>query len=71
MDFNTLNVPTVAIPSMTSGREAQYVRRLKELEDEIQSLRAENEKHVCSLLSIRFPPSCAPNFTESDYCEIP
>lgn len=52
VDFNTLNVPTVAIPNMSSGREAQYARRLKELEDEVQSLRVENEKHVSSLLSL-------------------
>ncbi|KAG6881269.1 hypothetical protein C0993_002164 [Termitomyces sp. T159_Od127] len=37
IDLNTLNVPTIAIPSMSSGREAQYARRLKELEDEVQS----------------------------------
>ncbi|KAG6891037.1 hypothetical protein C0992_010699 [Termitomyces sp. T32_za158] len=53
MDFNTLNMPTVAIPGITSGREAQYSRRLKELEDEVQSLRAENEKHKAIIVKFR------------------
>ncbi|KAG6889723.1 hypothetical protein C0995_015021 [Termitomyces sp. Mi166 len=50
IDFNALNMPSVPIPSMTSGREAQYARRLKELEDEVQSLRVENEKHPADVL---------------------
>ncbi|KAG5354168.1 hypothetical protein C0989_003681 [Termitomyces sp. Mn162] len=53
VDFNTLNMPSVPIPSMTSGREAQYARRLKELEDEVQSLRAENDKHKAIIVKFR------------------
>jgi hypothetical protein len=49
LDLSSLNsnLPTVAIPGINSGREAQYARRIKELEDEFRTLRAENEKNVC------------------------
>jgi len=49
LDLNSLNsnLPIVAIPGVNSTREAQYARRIKELEDEFRALRAENEKNVC------------------------
>jgi hypothetical protein len=37
------NVP----PNLANGREAQYLRRVKELEEEVRNLRNENEKNVC------------------------
>lgn len=48
VDFSNLNinVPAVQIPGINSGREAQYARRVKELEDELRAVRSENEKHV-------------------------
>jgi hypothetical protein len=33
-------------PGMKSGREAQYARRVKELEDELRTVRLENDKQV-------------------------
>jgi hypothetical protein len=52
LDFSSLNinVPAVPIPGMNTGREAQYARRVKELEDELRLMRGENEKHVCFIL---------------------
>jgi hypothetical protein len=49
LDLSTLNsnLPTVAIPGINSARETQYLRRIKELEEEFRTLRAENEKNVC------------------------
>ena len=49
LDFSNLNinVPAVPIPGINTGREAQYARRVKELEDELRLMRGENEKHVC------------------------
>ena len=49
LDFSSLNinVPAVPIPGINAGREAQYARRVKELEDELRLMRGENEKHVC------------------------
>lgn len=54
LDFSSLNlnVPAVPIPGINTGREAQYARRIKELEDELRLMRVENEKNVC--LSLRF-----------------
>lgn len=48
LDFSSLNinVPAVPIPGINTGREAQYARRVKELEDELRLMRGENEKHV-------------------------
>lgn len=48
LDFSSLNinVPAVPIPGITTGREAQYARRVKELEDELRLMRVENEKNV-------------------------
>lgn len=52
-DLSTLNlnipspVPvSPAVPSLTPGREAQLVRRIRELEDEVRVVRAEQEKQV-------------------------
>ena len=52
LDFSSLNinVPAVPIPGINTGREAQYARRVKELEDELRLMRGENEKHVCFIL---------------------
>jgi hypothetical protein len=33
-------------PGMKTGREAQYARRVKELEDEMRTVRQENDKQV-------------------------
>ena len=33
-------------PGMLTGREAQYAKRVKELEDELKAAKAENEKQV-------------------------
>jgi len=52
LDLNSLNInlpPAVAMPGMNSSREAQYARRVKELEEELRTLRAENEKHKAML----------------------
>lgn len=48
MDFSSLNInaPALPIPGITSAREAQYARRLKEVEEELRALRIENEKNV-------------------------
>ncbi|KAF8626064.1 hypothetical protein AX15_005100 [Amanita polypyramis BW_CC] len=40
-----INVPPVPLPGINTGREAQYLRRIKELEEEIRTLRMENEKN--------------------------
>ncbi|KAG6919998.1 hypothetical protein DXG01_013347 [Tephrocybe rancida] len=53
VDFNGLNVPAVPILGMSSGREAQYARRLKELEEELQGVRNENEKHKAMIVKFR------------------
>jgi hypothetical protein len=53
IDFGSLNinnVPPVPIPGISSGREAQYARRVRELEDELRAVRVENERHVSFLL---------------------
>ena len=52
LDFSSLNinVPAVPIPGINTGREAQYARRVKELEDELRLMRGENEKHVGFIL---------------------
>lgn len=49
LDISSLNsnLPPIAIPGINSAREAQYARRIKELEEEFRILRAENEKNVC------------------------
>ena len=42
-----LNAAPLPIPGLNPGREAQYTKRIKELEDEVRILRGENEKLVC------------------------
>lgn len=43
-------VPTSSVlretPGIKTGREAQYARRVKELEDELRTVRLENDKQV-------------------------
>lgn len=39
-------IPPVAIPGLSTTREAQYAKRIKELEDELRLMRVENEKNV-------------------------
>lgn len=48
LDFSSLNinVPAVPIPGINTGREAQYARRVKELEEELRLMRVENDKNV-------------------------
>ncbi|RDB24119.1 hypothetical protein Hypma_008789 [Hypsizygus marmoreus] len=55
LDFSNLNINVPALPmaGMTSGREAQYARRLKEMEEELRLLRAENEKNKAMILKYR------------------
>ncbi|KAJ8699858.1 hypothetical protein PTI98_002937 [Pleurotus ostreatus] len=48
-----LNVPPIPIPGLTPGREAQYTRRIKELEDEVRGLRADNEKQKAMIAKFR------------------
>jgi hypothetical protein len=58
LDFSSLNinVPAVPIPGINTGREAQYARRVKELEDELRLMRGENEKHVCFIVHVSHIP---------------
>ncbi|KIY51115.1 hypothetical protein FISHEDRAFT_38010, partial [Fistulina hepatica ATCC 64428] len=42
--------PPIPLPT---GREAQYVRRIKDLEDELRGARAENEKHKASIVKYK------------------
>jgi len=55
LDFSSLNinVPAVPIPGINTGREAQYARRVKELEDELRLMRGENEKHKLMIAKFR------------------
>jgi hypothetical protein len=50
-DLSSLNlngpVQTLPIPGIQTAREGQYMRRVKELEDELRAARIENEKNVC------------------------
>lgn len=44
-----LNVPPPvppAVPALSPGREAQLLRRIRELEDEVRTVRVEQEKQV-------------------------
>jgi hypothetical protein len=54
-----LNVPPpVPIPALTTGRENQYLQRIKELENEVRQCRVENEKNVRTPFGIyMFRPS--------------
>ena len=51
----SINVPPPLIPAASPGpgrdrSDAQLVRRVRELEEELRSVRAENEKQVCRCL---------------------
>ncbi|KIK59694.1 hypothetical protein GYMLUDRAFT_226524 [Collybiopsis luxurians FD-317 M1] len=50
-----LNVPASAlpIPGIHTAREGQYMRRVKELEDELRAVRAENEKNKAMITKFR------------------
>ncbi|KAF8633751.1 hypothetical protein AX17_004406 [Amanita inopinata Kibby_2008] len=48
-----INVPPMPLPGINTGREAQYLRRIKELEDEIRAVRAENEKNKIMIAKYR------------------
>ena len=50
LDFSSLNINVPAVPGINTGREAQYARRVKELEDELRLMRGENEKHVSFII---------------------
>ncbi|CAA7267636.1 unnamed protein product [Cyclocybe aegerita] len=55
LDFNNLNinVPALPIPGMNTGREAQYMRRIKELEEELRLMRVENDKNKLMIAKFR------------------
>ncbi|KJA27397.1 hypothetical protein HYPSUDRAFT_35294 [Hypholoma sublateritium FD-334 SS-4] len=55
LDFSSLNInmPAVPIPGINTGREAQYARRVKELEDELRLMRVENEKNKMMIVKFR------------------
>ncbi|KAG5639610.1 hypothetical protein H0H81_010812 [Sphagnurus paluster] len=55
LDLSNLNLnsPALPIPGIASGREAQYARRLKELEEELRGVRAENEKNKAMIVKFR------------------
>ncbi|KAF8232363.1 hypothetical protein L208DRAFT_1397567 [Tricholoma matsutake] len=55
LDISSLNsnLPPIAIPGINSAREAQYARRIKELEEEFRILRAENEKNKAMIVKFR------------------
>ncbi len=42
-----INAQPVPLPGINTSREGQYLRRIKELEEENRALRIENEKNVC------------------------
>jgi len=53
VDLSALNINLPAVPTpMTAlnvgrDREAQFLSRIRELEEEVRNVRAENEKQVC------------------------
>lgn len=49
MDLNPHIPAPLPIPGYHTAREAQYARRVKELEDDLRAMRVENEKHVSNL----------------------
>jgi hypothetical protein len=42
-------------PGIKTGREAQYARRVKELEDELRTVRLENDKQVFGVRNVSDP----------------
>lgn len=59
LDLNSLNsnLQAIPIPGINSTREAQYVRRIKELEEEFRVLRSDNEKNVGFFTHLAITPS--------------
>ena len=41
-----LNLPAIPIPGISPNREAQYTKRIKELEEELRLMKVENDKNV-------------------------
>lgn len=74
-DIASLNINVPPVPAGNPGRdrEAQLLRRIRELEDENRAVRAENEKQVCYRFQMRYHPkfSWRVTFLESDDCQIP
>ncbi|TFK26417.1 hypothetical protein FA15DRAFT_667509 [Coprinopsis marcescibilis] len=53
-DFLNFGKPSpVVVPPLSTGREAQYTKRIKELEDDLRSLRSENEKNKIMIAKFR------------------
>lgn len=48
-----VSAPAVPIPAIKAGREAQYTKRIKELEDELRAVRSENEKNKLMIVKFR------------------
>ncbi len=72
LTITTPPVPApVAVLNPTRDREAQLVRRVRELEDELRVARVENEKQVCRKFSS--PPFSlfVETSPESNDCEVP
>ncbi|PPQ65104.1 hypothetical protein CVT24_003065 [Panaeolus cyanescens] len=46
-------IPPIAIPGLSTTREAQYAKRIKELEDELRLMRVENEKNKMMIVKFR------------------
>ena len=44
--MSNANVPAVPIPGFNTGREAQYAKRIKELEEELRLMKVESDKNV-------------------------
>lgn len=64
-----MNVPTVPVPAISQNREAQYTKRIKELEEELRLMKVENDKNVRHHSFINF--SNFDSIPETYDCEIP
>ncbi|KAK0459526.1 uncharacterized protein EV420DRAFT_271417 [Desarmillaria tabescens] len=53
MDLNPHIPAPLPIPGYHTAREAQYARRVKELEDDLRAMRVENEKHKAMIVKFR------------------
>ncbi|KAG7452703.1 uncharacterized protein BT62DRAFT_989790 [Guyanagaster necrorhizus] len=53
MDLNPHVPVPLPIPGYHTAREAQYARRVKELEDDLRAVRVENEKHKAMIVKFR------------------
>jgi len=69
-DINFLKQVSMPVPTLNPGREAQYSRRISELEAELRTVKAENEKNVsyCLCLLWSLAHCCTP---ETHDHEIP